>query len=210
MLGAVDLEVGREVLVGVSPFVRSDDPDLLAAQPLAQRLKDARLVDAAHDSVAATRVGLGQQLGPVGVDRAVQDDVLAERVVGAAVVGVADDQTEGVDHGLMRGVVGSELEHAEQADQAAAVVVGVGRLEDLALLALVLRAGRAVLVDQVGQRRFAADDGIDHLTHAVVRRLERRFGDLAQHRVLAADAAEVFDELRDDFLLGVCVDAVDR
>ena len=87
VLGAVDLEVGREVFVGVSPFVRADDPDLLAAQPLAQRLEDARFVDAAHDAGAAAGVGLGQQLGPVGVDGAVQDDVLAERVVRAAVRG---------------------------------------------------------------------------------------------------------------------------
>ena len=49
MLDAVGLEVGWEVLVGVAPFVRADDPDLLAAQPLAQRLKDARLVHAADD-----------------------------------------------------------------------------------------------------------------------------------------------------------------
>lgn len=209
MLGAVDLEVGREVLVGVSPLVRADDRDLLAAQPLTQRLKDARLVDAAHHARAAARVGLGEQLGPVGVDGAVQDDVLTDGVVRAAVVAVPHDQRQRVDDGLMGGVVGSELQHAEQADQAAAVVVGVGRLEDLALLTLVLRAGRAVLVDQVGQGRLAADDGVDHLTHAVVGRLEGRFGDLAEHRVLAADAAEVFDELRDDLLLGMRVDALD-
>ncbi len=173
-------------------------------------MKDARFVDAAHDAVPATRVGLGQQLGPVGVDGAVENDVLAERVVGPAVVGVAHDQAEGVYDGLMGGVVGAELEHAEQADQTAPVVVGVGRPEDLALLTLVLRAGRAELVDQVGQRRFAADDGIDHLTNAVVRGLEGGLGDLAQHRVLAADAAEVLDELRDDLLLGMRVDPVDR
>ena len=136
--------------------------------------------------------------------------MLSERVVRAAMVGVADDQRQRVDDGLMRGVVGSELQHAEQPDQAAAVVIGVGRLEDLALLTLVLRAGRAVLVDEVGQRRLAADDGVDHLTHAVVGRLQGRFGDLAEHRVLAADAAEILDELRDDLLLGTRVDAVDR
>ena len=49
VLGAVDLEVGREVFVGVSPLVRANNPDLRAAQPLAQRLKDARLVHAADD-----------------------------------------------------------------------------------------------------------------------------------------------------------------
>ena len=41
VLGASDLKIGWEVLVGVTPFVRTDDPDLFAAQPLAQRLEDA-------------------------------------------------------------------------------------------------------------------------------------------------------------------------
>jgi hypothetical protein len=36
VLVAVDLKVAREVLVGVSPLVRADDPDLLAAQSLAR------------------------------------------------------------------------------------------------------------------------------------------------------------------------------
>jgi len=101
----VDLEVGGEVLVGVSPFVRADDPDLLTAQPLTQRLEDARLIDAAHDAGAPARVGLGQQFGPVGVDGAVQDDVFVDGVVRARGVRVTDDQPEGIDDGLMGGVV---------------------------------------------------------------------------------------------------------
>jgi hypothetical protein len=58
---------------------------------------------------------------------------------------------------------------------------------------------------QVGQDRLAADDGIDHLTHAVVRGAQGCFGDLAEHRVLAADTLEVLDELLDDVLLGVAL-----
>jgi hypothetical protein len=49
VLDAVDLKIGREVFVGVAPFVRAEDPDLLAAKPLTQRLKDARLIDVADD-----------------------------------------------------------------------------------------------------------------------------------------------------------------
>lgn len=56
MRGPVDLKIGREVLVGVAPFVRANDPDLLAAEPLAQRLEDARLIDAADDPGAFARV----------------------------------------------------------------------------------------------------------------------------------------------------------
>lgn len=48
----------------------------------------------------------------VGVDGTVEDDVLTERVVRAAVVGVPHDQRQGVDDGLMRVVVGSELRHS--------------------------------------------------------------------------------------------------
>jgi hypothetical protein len=59
-------------------------------------------------------------------------------------MGVAHDQGQGIDDGLMSGVVGAELEHAEQPDQAATVVAGVGGLEDLALVALVLRGSRTM------------------------------------------------------------------
>jgi hypothetical protein len=72
MLGASDLEVGREVLVGVSPLVRADDPDLLAAQPLAQRLEDAGLIDVADDPGAPARVGVREQVRPAWVDGAVR------------------------------------------------------------------------------------------------------------------------------------------
>jgi hypothetical protein len=90
VLGAVDLEVAGEILVGVAPLLRAEDPDLLAAQPLAQRLKDARLIDVADDPGAPTRVGLRQQVGPARIDGAIEDDVLAERVVLGAAVGVAE------------------------------------------------------------------------------------------------------------------------
>ena len=110
----------------------------------------------------------------------------------------------------MRGVVGAELEHAEQPDQPAAVVVAVGRLEHLALLTLILGALLAVLRDEILQRRLAADDGEDHLADRVVRGPQRRLGDLAQQRLLAGHALEVLDELGDDLLLGARVDPMHR
>jgi hypothetical protein len=144
------------------------------------------------------------------VDGAVQDDVLAERVVLGAAVGVAHDQRERVDHWLVGGVVGAELEHAKQPDQPAAVVIGVGRLEHLALLALILGPLRSVLGHEILQRRLAADDRVNHLTDRVVRGAQGRLGDLAQQRLLARHALVVLDELRDDLLLRVGVDPVHR
>jgi hypothetical protein len=85
--------------------------------------------------------------------------VLAEGVVLGAAVGVAGDQAQRVDDWLVGGVVGAELEHAEQPDQPAAVVIGVGRLEDLALLALVLGSLGAVLGDEILQRRSPPTTG---------------------------------------------------
>jgi hypothetical protein len=57
---------------------------------------------------------------PDRVDGTVDDDVLAERVVAGGALGVADDQAERVDHRLMGGVAGAELEHPEEPDSARA------------------------------------------------------------------------------------------
>jgi hypothetical protein len=73
--------------------------------------------------------------------------------------------------------------HAEQPDQAAAVVVAVGRLEHLALLALILGALLAVLRDEILERRLTADDGKDHLADGVVRGSQRGLGDLTLQRL---------------------------
>jgi hypothetical protein len=49
MGGALRIEVGRQVFVGVAVAVRAEDPDLLAAQLVAQRSQSADLVGDAVD-----------------------------------------------------------------------------------------------------------------------------------------------------------------
>ena len=97
VLGAAGLEVGGQVLVGVAPPVRAGDPDLLAAQVLAQRLEGDDLVDRAHHALAAVLVGAVDQRLPVLGDPGMGRDVLPGRVVGqAARGGVPADQRQDV------------------------------------------------------------------------------------------------------------------
>jgi hypothetical protein len=79
---AVRLEVVREVLVGVAPLVGADDPDLLAAQLLAQRLEGADLVHAADHPPAGLTGVLEDQGGPVAEHPLVAGYALAWWVVG--------------------------------------------------------------------------------------------------------------------------------
>ena len=60
----VDLEVGRQILVGVAVAVGTHDPDLLAAQPLAQRFQDADLVGDPVDPLPALAVRLEDGVPP--------------------------------------------------------------------------------------------------------------------------------------------------
>ena len=64
MLGASGFEVGREVLVGGSPFVRANDPDLLAAQALPQGLQNADFIVDALDTVPLGRAGMTALVPP--------------------------------------------------------------------------------------------------------------------------------------------------
>jgi hypothetical protein len=62
MLGGADLEIVRKIVVRVAPPAGAGDPDLLAAQVLAQRLEGDHLVDHANDALAAVLVGAAEAL----------------------------------------------------------------------------------------------------------------------------------------------------
>ena len=146
VLGAARLEVGGQVLVGVAPPVGADDPDLLAAQLLAQRLEGDDLVDHPDHPLAAVLVGAVDQRLQSPVIPACDRDVLPGGVVGqAARGGVAADQRQGLDHRLAGAVAGAELQHLQQLDQPAPVVVGVGGPQRGLHGAPVGRAGGLVL-----------------------------------------------------------------
>src|SRR5664279_5189962 len=120
------LEVGRQVLVRVTPALRTDHPDLLAAQPFAQLPERAHLVGHAHGAAAAALVDLVHQRLPVPAQTRVSGDMFTGRVVRqVSRRGVPADQFQGPDHRPVRGVAGPELEHLEQPDQPAPIVVGV-------------------------------------------------------------------------------------
>ncbi len=127
VFAAALLEVGGEVLVGVAATLRAYDPDLLAAQPIAQRLEGRDLIDLAHHPLPATLVLLVNERVPVRVDAGVHRDRLAGRVLRQALArGVPRDQLERIQDRPVDAVVRAELERLKQADQPAAVV-RVGR-----------------------------------------------------------------------------------
>lgn len=211
-LGAAFLEVGGEVLVGVAPVVGADDPDLLAAQPLPERLEGHDLVGHAHHPLPAAGVGAVDQLGPVAVHPVVDRDALTGRVVGdVAGAGVAADQAEGGDDGLMGGVGGAELQHLQQLDQALAVVVAVGGAQGGLHDPLVGRAGVLELGDHVAQGPLPAGHHRVHdLAHAAVWAVEHGLGGSGEHGLLAGHPAELVGELLGDPALGAGADAVHR
>jgi len=125
MLGAACGEIGNQVLIGVAELLRADHPDSLAPQLVAQRLEGADLINRAHHPAPALAVGAVRQLLPVPGQPVVHRDRLACRVVGQARrADVAADQRQRVQHRPVRAAA-AELEHLQQPDQAAAVVVGV-------------------------------------------------------------------------------------
>jgi hypothetical protein len=153
-------------------------------------------------------VDLDDQVLPVGAHHTVEDHWLLRRVEPCGGPGVAHDQVEGVDHWAVDRVIGAELQHPEELDQAPSVVVRVGRLEHQPFAAVVLGAAGPVLGHQVLQHGLPAGGGVDDLPDGAVGRRQRGLGDLTEHGVLARDPAEIPDELLDDLLVGVGVDAV--
>ena len=127
---------------------------------------------------------------------------LAERVVGRVPgAGEASDQPERLDDGLVRRAA-AELEDVEQPDQAAAVVVGVGRLQRRLHRAPVQRPAGLELVHELAQRLLTARDRRKHdAADGAVRRCQRRLGDAEEDVLLAVHALERVDELLGDLLL---------
>jgi hypothetical protein len=208
---AVGLEVVREVLVGVAPLVGADDPDLLAAQLLAQRLEGADLVHAADHAPAGLAGVLEDQGGPVAEHALVGGYGLAGRVVGEPGVGVPPDQVQGVENRPVGGVVRPELKHVQQLDQTAAVVVGVGRLQRGLHRPPVDRALGLELVHELAQGLLAAGHGrVDDLAYGVVGPLQRGRGDRDQKVLLARNSLERVDQFLGDLPVRAGADPVHR
>ena len=114
VLASALLKVGRQILVGVAPPVRADDPDLLAAKLVAQRLEGRDLVDHPQHALTVAAILLVGERPPVVIQAGVGRDRLAGRVVGQVLApSVGGDQFERVQHRPVRGVVGAELEYLQ-------------------------------------------------------------------------------------------------
>jgi len=209
VLDAALVEVGGQVLVGVAPPFGAGDPDVLAAQSVAQGLEGDDLIRHPHHPAPSLAVGAEHQRLPVPAGAPVDGDGLTERVV-LQPAGRGGDELEGGQHRLV-GAPGAKLEHLEEPDQAAPVVVGVRGAQRGLDGALVDRALGLVLVDQLAQRLLAAGHGrIDDLPDGVVGRGQGRGGDREQDVLLAGDPLEGVDEFLGDSAVGAGGDPVHR
>ena len=149
ILVAPDVEIVRQVLVGVAEAVRALHPHLLAAHLLAQRRQHAPFVGDAVDR--PTVFVVLHQILPIVAHHAVQRHLLAGRKHRGLAVPVLVQQGQGVHHGAVQLVVALEGQHLQQRGHDAAVVVAVGGARHQLHLVLVLFVGLG-LMDQVVER----------------------------------------------------------
>jgi hypothetical protein len=199
-------EVGRQVLVRVAEAVGPDHPDLLAAQPVAERLQDADLVvDAVHPLPAARRV-LQHDVAPLRADHALNRDLVGAEILPSRALGAAD-RRQRVEHRAVRAVVGAEVERGEEPRHHAAVVGAVGGAHRAVHPPAVRDAERAGLARQRLQRPLAGG-GEDDVAHDALRRPDRGLGDTEQDAGLAAHLHRLVHQLLQHAALRLDGDAV--
>ena len=126
MVVAARGEVGRQVLVRVAVAVGAGDPDLLAAELVAQGLERADLVGDPVDARPALRVGVHHGVAPERAHDALDRHVLVGRDMAQPGAGVAPHQGERLDHRPVRLVVGAEVKASSRSRHHPAVVAAVG------------------------------------------------------------------------------------
>ena len=183
-----DLEIRGQILVGVAVAIRAFDPDLLAAQLLAQRLQRADLIGDPVDLGPALGVTLDHGGAPGGRHDAVERHRFLGRVAVQLAVGVAADHGERIEHRPVFPVVGPECQGVENDGQHAAIVRAVGAADHRVQVTLVQRARGLALGDQVAQG-LLIDDRKDDLAHRIVRPGQACHGELEQQRRLAGDTS---------------------
>lgn len=137
---------------------------------------------------------------------------LTQRVVrGVARCRVPSHQRQSLDHRPVRVVAGAELQHVQQLDQPAPVVVGIRRLQRRLHRAPVDRTAGLELVHQLPQRLLTAGHRrVDDLTDRALRLADRRLGELEEDFLLARHLLERVDQLLGDLLLSPRPDPVNR
>ena len=190
---ALRLEVGREILVRVAVPVGPDHPDLLAAQLVAQRLKDADLIGDPVDALTSLGILFDDRFSP----EALHDAVERHRFLGGKGlefrVGVTLQEIERLDDRAMMLVVRAEFQALKDVGRHAAVMTLVGIADHRPERGLVARPRGLRLFDQVTQGLFA-DDRKDDLAHGPIRFLESRAGKVEQEILLARDALQIIEQ----------------
>jgi len=192
VLVAAGVEVGRQVLVGISVAVGALDPDLLAAELLAQDLQHADLVGDAVDPRPASGVALQHGIAPGDRHHAHKRHLFGGWVAPHSARGVPGDNGQGVEHGSVRLIAGAEGERAQHERQHAAVMGAVGVVDYGLEVPTVARPCGFPLGHEVVQGPLA-DRGEDHVAHGAVRAGHAGGGELVQQRGLADDALEAGD-----------------
>jgi hypothetical protein len=199
------VEVGGEILVGVAPPLRADDPHLFAPQPVAQALQDTDLVADATDALGAVGRLLDDDVEPLRPDHALDRDL--GQVVIPPPVGRGPDRRDRVEERAVGRVVRAELERRQQLRQHASVVRAVGGADHGMDARLPVATTGRGLLDQLLEGLFARDRE-DHLAHDAVGLVECRFRDFEQDAGLAAHLDRVGKQPLDHALLGLRRDPV--
>jgi len=207
VLVTAGIEIGRQIMIWIAVAVGALDPNLLAAELLAQGLQGADLVGDAVDTWAALGVALQHRVAPGRRYHAVQRYVLLCGVEAQLARGVAGDDVQSVEHGPMCLVVGAEVERFQHQRQHAPVVRAVGIVNDRLQMSAIDRPSGLAFGHKVMQG-LLADGREDHVAHGTVRLGDAGRGQLEQQRRLASDALEVGNQFPLDALLGFRADAV--
>src|SRR4051812_43394136 len=102
---APHVEVGWEVVVGIPVAVRTNDPDLFAAQPLPQCLENGDLVIDAVDPLDAMLVLFEDDLFPAAAHDTVNRDTIPQREVAMLALSASLEEFQGVDDRAVHRIV---------------------------------------------------------------------------------------------------------
>ena len=203
-----DLEVRRQILVGIAIAIGAFDPDFLATQLLAQRLQRANLVGDPVDPGPSLGVAFDHGFTPRDRYDTIERYGFLKRIAVQFAVEVATYQGECIQHRPVILVVGAECQSAEHDRQHAAVVRAVGAADHRLEVVAVHWPGGFALGDQIAQG-LLINDGKDNRADCIVRLGQARRGELEQQRRLAGNALEVSDQLVLDPFLRRGADAMD-
>ena len=208
VLGPPDLEVGRQILVGIAIPIGALDPDFLATQLLAKGLQRANLIGDPVDPGLTLGVALDHGITPGDRHDTIERHGFLRRIAVQFAIKVSADQGERIKHRAVILVIGVECQSAEHDGQHAAVMRAVGAADHRLEMMAVLWSSGFAFGDQLAEG-LLINDGKDSRADRIVRLRQARRSELEQQRRLARDALEVSDQLALDPFLRRGADAMD-